>query len=117
MDESVVFVGTFRVPDAEAWGAAIARMTEFVRVNVPGVNSFRAYADKDGNGTVVYVHPNAASLDQHLAAAASLIEEGTAMVEAVHVTLLGAPHPATVERLRASGTSVAVQSQVSGFER
>ena len=46
-----------------------------------------------------------------------VIGEGLIEDVTVHVTLLGAPHPATVERLRASGTTVDVLPQVSGFER
>ncbi|HET6745749.1 MAG TPA: hypothetical protein VFH90_07875, partial [Candidatus Limnocylindria bacterium] len=111
MGERVTFIGTFRIPDGgfEAWTAAIADMRSFVESHVPGVISFNAYVNEDGSeGTVVYVHPNADSLDQHLAAAASRIEAGSQMVTVLRIELLGSPHAATVEALRASGMPVTV---------
>jgi hypothetical protein len=118
MEQMVTFIGTFRIPDYDAWLPAIERMTEFVAANVPGARSFGAYARPDGtDGTVVYMHPNADSLDQHLTAAAALIEAGTEMVEVTSVQLLGAPNHATVERLRAAGVPVSVTPLVSGFVR
>ena len=93
-------------------------MAAFVEANVPGAESFRTYASEDGTeGTVVYVHPNADSLDQHLAAAAALIDDGTKMVEVTSVELLGAPHSATVERLASVGTPVTTKRLVAGVSR
>ena len=120
MGEHVVFVGTFSIPDGtvEAWEAAIADMTEFVQLNVPGARFFNAYANEDrSEGTVIYLHPDADSLDQHLAAAASGIDAGTQMVKVLRVELLGSPHQATVEALLASGTPVTVKRHVRGFFR
>jgi hypothetical protein len=118
MNETVTFIGTFRIPDYPTWLEAIERMTQHVAANVPGVLSFAAYATVDGSeGTVVYVHPFAASLDQHLAAAAELIREGSDMVEVTSVQLLGAPSAVTVDRMRADGVPVSVQGLVSGFRR
>ena len=68
-------------------------------------------------GTVVYVHPDADSLDQHLAVAAGLIEEGSKMVEVLRVEPLGSPHRSTVEALRAAGVPVSVKQVVAGFDR
>jgi hypothetical protein len=118
MDQSVTFIGKIRIPDIAAWRPLIERMTAFVEANVPRVQSFRAYASDDGReGTVVYVHPDADSFDQHLAAAAELIELGTEMVQVIGIELLGAPHPETVARLRATGEPVDVRRLVVGFAR
>ena len=118
MDDTVTFIGTFHIPNREAWLPAIEGMTEFVASHVPGVLSFHAYANAEGTeGTVVYVHPDADSLDQHLAAAAELIEAGTQMVDVVRIELLGSPHPETVDRLRAGGLPVSVKRMVQGFDR
>lgn len=118
MDEKLTFIGTFRIPDLDAWLPKIAHMTDFVASSVPRVESFHAYANADGTeGTVVYIHPDADSFDQHLAAAAELIEEGTQMVEVVRVELLGSPNPATVERMRAAGAPVKVKQLLRGFDR
>lgn len=114
----MTFIGTFRIPDRDAWLPAIERMSAFVRDNVPGVRSFRAYVSDDGTeGTVVYVHPDGDSLDQHLATAARLIQEGQAMVEVLRIDLLGSPNPGTVERMRGLGVPVSVKAHVVGFER
>jgi hypothetical protein len=118
MDRSVVFVGTFRIPDYAAWQGAIAEMADFVSANVPGVTSFHAYVDETRTeGTVVYAHPDGDSFDQHLAAAAELIQRGTEMVEVLRIELLGAPNAATVQRLRSSGLPVHVKALATGFTR
>jgi hypothetical protein len=93
-------------------------MRAFVEGNLPSVRSFHAFAEADGSeGTVIYGHPDAESLDEHLAAAAELIREGTRMVEVTDIQLLGAPNAATVDRLRAAGMPVSVKPHVTGFER
>ena len=118
MDEKLTFIGVFRIPDLPAWTSAIGRMTEFVATNVPRIESFHAYADAAGmEGTVVYVHPDADSFDQHLAAASEQIDAGTAMVEVIRIELLGSPHAGTVDRLRQSGPPVTVKAHVRGFSR
>lgn len=117
----ITFVGTFGIPDRNAWVPAITHMIDHVARQVPRLASFHAYADADfGEGTVVYVHPDADSLDQHLVAAADLIEAGNRMVAVRRIQLLGSPHPATVERIRAAaGDAVALslKPHVLGFDR
>jgi hypothetical protein len=118
MDRTVTFIGTFRIPDAATWLPAIDDMAAFVEANVPGVQSFHAYATPDGtHGTVVYVHPNGDSLDQHLEAAAERIASGSEMVEVTSVQLLGVPNPGTVERMRSMGVPLTVMRHVRGFDR
>lgn len=118
MDRQVIFIGSFRIPDREQWLPAIEAMSKFVSAHVAGARFFHAFANADGTeGTVIYGHPNAESLDQHLAAASELIREGTDMVEVTELRLLGSPNPATVERMRAAGVPVSVQAHVVGFER
>ena len=109
MDTRVTFIGSFRIPDYDAWLPAMQGMTRFVAERVPGVLSFDAYVDEGrSRGTVVYVHPDADSLDEHLSAAADQIRAGSAMVEVTAIRILGTPHQATVDRLRASGARVEV---------
>lgn len=118
METRVTFIGSFRIPDYDAWQVAIAEMTDFVAGHVPRVLAFHAYASPDGSqGSVLYVHPDADSLDQHLAAAAELIRSGTEMVQVTGIRLLGSPNPVTVEALRRSGIPVEVQQLVTGFQR
>jgi hypothetical protein len=47
MDDTVTFVGTFRIPNRGAWLPAIARMSDFVASNVPRVVAFHAYANAE----------------------------------------------------------------------
>ncbi len=118
MQDGVIFIGTFQIPTPGAWLPAIQEMSAFVEANVPRVHSFHAYVSDDGTeGTVIYVHPDADSFDQHLAAAAELIDAGTAMVEVTGIALLGQPNAGTVERLQASGLPVTVKAHVTGFAR
>jgi hypothetical protein len=118
MDEQVIFIGTFRIPDRGTWDTSIVRMRAFVEANVPRVRFFHAFAELDGDeGTVIYGHPDADSLDEHLSVAAELIREGTGMVEVTSIQLLGSPNPTTVDRLRAAGLPVSVKRRVTGFER
>lgn len=118
MDTRVTFIGSFRIPDYDAWLPAMQGMTRFVAERVPGVLSFDAYVDEGrSRGTVVYVHPDADSLDRHLSAAADQIRAGSAMVEVTAIRILGTPHQATVDALRASGAPVEVDERVDGFAR
>ena len=118
MDRRVTFIGSFRIPDYDAWLVAIRAMSDFVAEHVPRILAFHAYASDDrSEGTVVYVHPDADSLDEHLAAAAELIRSGTEMVSVTGIRLLGSPNAATVEALRRSGIPVNVQQVVTGFQR
>jgi hypothetical protein len=118
MDKTVSFIGTFRIPDYAAWLPAIDAMATFVEQHVPRIRSFHAYATPDGTeGTVLYVHPDGDSLDQHLEAAAQLIQQGTEMVQVTSVQLLGSPSRETVKQLGAMGMPFSVKGHVRGFAR
>jgi hypothetical protein len=118
MDDAVIFIGTFRIPSAETWLPAIEDMRDFVEANVPRVRSYHAYVNHDQTeGMVMYVHPDSASLDQHLEVAAERIEAGSGMVDVVRIDLLGRPSPATRERLNRQAAPVAVKHHLLGFTR
>ncbi len=118
MDARVTFIGSFEISDYDAWLPAMQAMTLFVAKQVPGVLSFHAYVnDEHTQGTVIFVHPDADSLDVHLAVAAERIRAGTQMVEVTRVQLLGSPHQSTVDALRESGAPVEVSHTVDGFSR
>lgn len=118
MDDAVIFIGTFRIPSAETWLPAIEDMRDFVEANVPRVRSFHAYVNQDRTeGTVMYVHPDPDSLDEHLRVTARRIEAGTEMVEVLRIDLLGEPSPATLERLTRQPAPVTVKRHFLGFTR
>jgi hypothetical protein len=118
MDDAVIFIGTFRIPSADAWLPAIQDMRDFVEANVPRVRSFHAYVSQDGTeGTVMYVHPDAASLDEHLRVAAERIDAGTQIVDVLRIELLGEPSPATIGQLTQQPAPVTVKRHLLGFTR
>jgi hypothetical protein len=118
MDDDVIFIGTVRIPSPEAWLPAIEGMREAVRANAPRVRSFHAYVNEDiSEGTVIHVHPDAASLDEHLEALAERIEAATQLVEVVRIELLGTPSPATIERLSREPAPVTIKRHLLGFTR
>jgi hypothetical protein len=119
MQEPIVFIADFRIGNPSAWQEAISQMAAFVAANVPRIRAFHAYTDATGtNGSVIYIHPDAGSLDQHLEVAAEMIRVGSEMVEVVRIELLGPAHAATVAQLRASGTQVIVRPRhAAGFDR
>ena len=118
MDDDVIFIGTFRIPSAEAWLPAIEGMRDAVRANAPRVRSFHAYANENmSEGTVLHVNPDAASLDEHLEALSERIDAGTQLVDVVRIELLGAPSPATVERLSQQPAPVTIKRHLLGFTR
>jgi hypothetical protein len=118
MDDAVIFIGTFRIPSAETWLPAIEDMRAFVEGNVPRARSFHAYVNQDQTeGTVMYEHPDAASLDEHLRVAAERIEAGTRMVDVLRIEFLGQPSAATIERLGQQPAPVSVKRHLLGFTR
>ncbi len=99
----VTFVGSFSIPEGafNEWTTAITDMIDFVTANSPRLVSFNAYVDEDHTeGTVVYVHPDSESLEQHLELAASRIGKGVQMVRTIRIELYGDPSDAVVDRLR-----------------
>jgi hypothetical protein len=121
--ERVVLIGTFRIPRdrVDEWKVAVRGMADFVHANVPRIIAFDMFVNDDKTeGTVVQVHPDSASLEQHLDAAAERIAQGTQMVEVVRIDLVGAPSQRVVQRLldEAAGRwPVTVRPHYLGFTR
>lgn len=85
----------------------------------PDVIAFDAYVNEDGTeGTSIHIHPDSASFERYLVAAASRIGRGTQVVEVLRIDQYGSPSDHLVERLRRMGTwPVNVWSHVHGFGR
>jgi hypothetical protein len=117
----VIFIGSYRIPDGafETFASGIRDMSGFVEANVPGVRLFHTYVnDARTHGTTIYVHPNGASLAQHLGAAANRIDEGSQMVEVDRIQLLGSAPAMVVEGLAADRSyRLELQEHLVGFTR
>lgn len=90
----VTFVGTYTIPEGklEEWKAAIVDMIDFVKANAPRLTRFEAFLSDDSTeATSIYTHPDTQSLEQHLDAASSRIQAGSAMVQVKRIDLYGAP--------------------------
>jgi hypothetical protein len=96
-------------------------MAEFVHANVPRIIAFDMFVnDDETEGTVIQVHPDTASLEHHLDAAAERMSQGSQMVEVVRIDLYGAPSQRVLERLldEAAGRwPVTVRPHYLGFTR
>ena len=121
MPGPVIFIGSYRIPDGafETFANGIRDMSAFVEADVPGVRLFHTYVNAARTeGTTIYVHPDGASLAQHLGAAANRIDEGSQMVQVDRITLLGSAPPMVVERLAEDRSyQLVLQEHLAGFTR
>ncbi len=117
----LIFVGVYRIPAgaADAWRDDARSMTAFVEANEPRIIGFHHYLDAEtSQGTTIQIHPDGASLVDHLELAATRIAHGTATVEVIRIELFGAPDPGLIGRLRQmTRAPVTVNAHVSGFSR
>ena len=121
MPGPVIFIGSYRIPEGafETFASGILDMSAFVEAEVPGVRLFHTYVNPARTeGTTVYLHPDGASLAQHMGAAANRIDRGSQMVHVNRIQLLG-PTPALVlERLAEDRSyELVVQEHLVGFTR
>jgi len=117
----VIFIGSYRIPDGafETFSRGISGMANFVESEVPGLRLFHTYINEARTeGTTVYVHPDGASLAQHLGAAANRIDEGSEMVQVDRIQLLGSAPPMVVQRLAEDRSyELVLQEHLVGFTR
>ena len=117
----MIFIGSYRIPDGafETFATGIREMSAFVATDVPGARRFHTYVnDARTEGTTIYVHPDGASLAQHLGAAANRIDEGSQMVQVDRIQLLGPAPPMVVERLADDRSyELVLQEHLVGFTR
>ena len=121
MAAPVIFIGSYRIPEGafDTFAAGIGDMTAFAKAEVPGVWMFQTYVDgAHREGTTIYVHPDGASLAQHLGAAADRIDQGSQMVQVDRIQLLGSAPPMVVERLAEDRSyQLVVHEHLAGFTR
>ncbi|HEV8359534.1 MAG TPA: hypothetical protein VGR28_03660 [Candidatus Thermoplasmatota archaeon] len=103
--------------------AAMAELAAFVEGREPRALAYHVFFRDDGAlMTVVQVHPDAASMELHLRAAAPLFPPLGALVQLAAVDVYGAASDALLEMLRAKAVmlgarEVVVHAHHAGFTR
>jgi hypothetical protein len=95
---------------------------DFVEANEPLVHAHVAYVDETRDEiSLVQVHPDAASADNHLRIAGEHIGRGVELTETVAITVYGEPGPAVRQALEhnaEAGATVTVKpARLAGFLR
>ncbi|WP_028045764.1 hypothetical protein [Cellulomonas sp. URHE0023] len=124
MKSALIIATTHRIlPGAgDTLKAATERYTEHVRANEPGLMAHYSYVDEDNlELTLVQLHRDAASADEHVRVAGELIGAGTALAPTVRIQVYGEPGPmvlAAVERNSGEGVTVVMAPHAGpGFRR
>jgi quinol monooxygenase YgiN len=125
MSEILVYVDRSSVREGalEELRPAIAELAEFVQANVLRVLSYSVYFSDDGREmTVVHVHPDAASLDDHLEIAGPRFAPFRDLVTLSGITIYGRPSAQALRKLEEKLTllgsgEVVVQTAHAGFSR
>jgi hypothetical protein len=116
MSESVLFVGTYAIPEGgvDAFREQVERMTALVREHEPRVLAIGHYVNADGTeGTSIHWHPDSDSFDFHMLVAARAIDTGTQTVMVKRIEFYGSPSEDVLRRLSAA-FDVQVKTWVDG---
>jgi hypothetical protein len=108
-----------KVEEFESFGRTFL---EFVEQNQSQPIGFHLYATAEGaEATLVQVHPNAESMDNHLRVSGELIKSVFDYAETASIEVYGTPGPAArmlLEQNRAQGVPVVIQEiALGGFAR
>lgn len=117
-DEGVVYVDRFelRAGKADEFERYVKEMTELVQEKEPGAIFFNYYSDESRTkGTALYVFSDAEALDRHLEVAGAKFQEGTALLKAMDIELLGRPSERAVDL--AKSFNATVKAKIAGFSR
>jgi quinol monooxygenase YgiN len=107
----------------EALKAAIKELVDFVEANEPRVLAYNVYFNDDGTRmTVVHVHPDSASLENHMEVAGPVFRQFVEFVTLASIHIYGEPSEKVLkqayEKARLLGTgAVAVEPLHAGFTR
>ena len=94
MGDPIVFVGTHRIHEGklEIAKAASAALVQFVRENHPRVLHFEIYIDDDSRRmTAIQIHPDEASLMQHMQLAGDKLAQAYEFLDTEIVRIFGRP--------------------------
>ena len=103
--------------------AAIQELAEFVRANEPRPIAYGAYLNESSNRlTVLQVHPDSASLEQHMRIAAPAFRTFTELIRMQTMDVYGEPSAELLELLRKKAQMlgdipVVVHARLGGFIR
>jgi hypothetical protein len=122
MNAPFVYITTHQVPRAvlPELDGLLAEYQALMEAREPGLMAHHAYlgcARPDGDGaelTLVQIHRDAASAEQHMKVSGGLIAKGTALLHTVRVQVYGAPGPIVAQALERNadlGAEVIVAEQ------
>ena len=100
-----------------------SKLVEFVEANVPGAVTYGVYLDEDASEvTIIHLHRDSASLEQHLEAGREQFERFAGLVTLRSIRVYGEPSERAIEKLHAKARTlgvddVAVRSLHAGFIR
>ena len=126
MSEPIVYVdrSAIRSPDLSGLRAAVADLTEFVRVSEPQLLFYGFEIDGPAaTMRVIAVHPDSESLATHLGIGGPSFRRVGAFIELQQIDVFGRPTAEVLEGLRqkaamlGTGASVSVHELASSFER
>jgi hypothetical protein len=126
MSAPIVYIDRSEVRDGaldEELRGAISGLADFVEANVPGIVAYAVYFTDDGRRmTVVHVHSDPASLDQHMEVSGPEFRKFADLLTLESIDVYGEPSAEAVKRMEdkarmlGSGT-VTVHWPHAGFVR
>jgi quinol monooxygenase YgiN len=102
MSKALVYVDTSEVREGalEELKGAIEELAEFIEANVPQILAYNVYLSDDGSRmTVVHVHADAASLDQHMDVAGPAFRRFADLLTLSSIRVYGEPSEKAVRQL------------------
>jgi hypothetical protein len=118
-----VDVSEVRVDARDSIGGAVDELAAFIEENVPGVLAYNVYLSDDHSMmTVVHVHADPMSLDEHLELGAPAFRKFADMLTLKSIRIYGEPNETAVAKAREKARmlgceDVAIRSPRAGFSR
>jgi hypothetical protein len=126
MADAIVYVDTSDVREGalDELKEGMKELVAFVEANVPRVIAYNVYFSDDGTRmTVMHVHPDAASLENHLEVAGPMFRRYADLVTLSSIQIHGEPSEKALELSRAKaqllgqGAELVVEPLHAGFSR
>jgi hypothetical protein len=126
MSDAIVYVDTSDVREGalDELKAGMTELAAFVEANVPRIIAYNVYFSDDGTRmTVLHVHSDAASLENHLERAGPMFRRFADLVTLSSIQIYGEPSKKALELSRAKaqllgqGAELVVEPLHAGFSR